>query len=239
MKTNVVMRSTDRELFGVKIKQETKTGFLNLSDLQEAFAKVKVQKGWTDRDIFNIMSSRFNIERIYYILEKQQLIKPSFNGFMEEVEKQGVVKVLKQYNAYKATGARQTKTTWCNPYIWVLIAMEMNPELYATAVMWLTDSLLINRIEAGNLYKELSKSITRFNDVDYVRLAKGLNYIIFGRHEAGIRNTATQSELKELEKLEAKLSFAINMGYIKSFASLIDELYKIYNQTLNSPKQLK
>ena len=33
MKTNIIMKSnSDRELFGIVIRQETKTGFLNLSD---------------------------------------------------------------------------------------------------------------------------------------------------------------------------------------------------------------
>ncbi len=233
MKTNVVMQSSDRELFGVKIKQETKTGFLNLSDLQSAFAQARIKKGWTDRDVFSIMSSKFNIERIYYILEKQQIIKPSFQGFMESVEKDGLVKVLKQAGAYKATGARQTKTTWCNPYIWVLVAMELNPELYATTVLWLADNLIVNRIEAGNFYKELTRAIGIFPNVDYIQLAKGLNYVVFGRHETGIRNLATQNQLKEMETLEGRLAFAINMGYIKTFESLIEELRKMYNKKQN------
>ena len=34
MKTNITMKSEkDRELFGVVIKQETKTGFMSLTDL--------------------------------------------------------------------------------------------------------------------------------------------------------------------------------------------------------------
>lgn len=178
--------------------------------------------------------SQSNIERIYYILEKQRLINTSFYAFMEIVKKDGLVKTLKGLSVYKTTGARQTKTTWCNPYIWVLIAMELNPELYAITVLWLADNLIVNRIEAGNFYKELTKAIGIFTNVDYVQLAKGLNYVVFGRHETGIRNTATQSQLKEIETLEGRLAFAINMGYIKTFESLIEELRKMYNKKLNA-----
>lgn len=39
MKTNVVMISKDRDLFGVTIKQDTKTSFMSLTDLQEAYTR--------------------------------------------------------------------------------------------------------------------------------------------------------------------------------------------------------
>ena len=46
MKTNIVMKSEkDRELFGVVIKQETKTGFMSLTDLQEAYTHGRVLNG--------------------------------------------------------------------------------------------------------------------------------------------------------------------------------------------------
>lgn len=234
MKTNVTMTSTDRDLFGVKIRQQTKNGFLNLSDLNEAYHKAIIKYGWNERRIDHIISSKENSERLFYLLEKQNIINVSFHTFMGMVETDGMPKVLKHFNAYKTTGARHTKTTWANPYIWVLVAMELNPMLYANTITWLTDQLIINRIGAGNLYKELSSAIKLLPNVDYARLARGLNYNIFGRHEVGIRNSGNQKQLKELESLEAKFAFAINMGYIKSFDVLMKELIKMYKQKRNS-----
>jgi len=144
-------------------------------------------------------------------------------------EKQGFANTLKSLGVYKTTGARHTKTTWCNPYIWVLVAMELNPMLYAETVMWLSDKLLVNRIEAGNFYKELGSAISKWNP-DYSKIAKALNYIVFGRHEAGIRNSASQEQLKKLTDIESKMAFAINMGYIKNESELINALRKIYNE---------
>jgi hypothetical protein len=230
MKTSVIMNSPDRELFGVTIRQQTGTGFLNLSDLQEAYTHARVQHGWSEKNLTMLMGTDQNIERIYYLLEKQGVIKLPFLSFMEEVEKEGVAKTLKKYSAYKTTGARNTKTTWANPYIWVLIAMEMNPMLYANVVSWLTDKLIINRIEAGNFYKDLSRAVSKFPDVDYVALAKALNWIVFNRHETGIRNFATQSELKEMEQIESKIAFAIDMGYINSFGETLTELRKLWSK---------
>lgn len=239
MKTNVVLKSEDRILYGTTIKQETKTGFLNLSDLQKAYDQEAFKNGWSIKRIENVLASKDNHERIYYILEKQGVINTGIHVFMEMVQDETPTKLLKKLKAYKTTGARQTKTSWCNPYIWVLIALEMNPKFYAEVVTWLTDSLIINRIEAGNFYRALSASISKFNPNgnQYKELAKALNYVVFNRHETAIRDTANSKQLKELEDLEKKMSFAIDMGYIKSFDVLLEELRKVwrskYNQRIN------
>ena len=50
---------------------------------------------------------------------------------MEMVKNEGIAKVLKGLGVWKTTGARATKTVYCDPYIWVLLAMELNPKIYA------------------------------------------------------------------------------------------------------------
>lgn len=46
-------------------------------------------------------------------------------------------------------------------------------------------------------------------DVDYVKIAKGLNYIVFNIHESMIRNKAAEAGLKELEQTQGNLIWAI------------------------------
>lgn len=226
MKTNIIMLSPDRELFGVKIRQETKTGFLNLSDLQEAYTRARIQNNWVDKRTDHILNYNDNICRIYYILHEQQLINVSLDTFIENTKRIGFLKYLKELGVYKTSGARHTKSTWCNQYIWVLVAMELNPMLFARIVMWVSDKLILNRIEAGNFYKDLSKAVAKFHNVDYVKLAKALNHKIFGRHENGIRNLATKEELQKLTQLESNLAFAIDMGFVKTFDDVINAIGK-------------
>ena len=89
MKTNVTMVSKDRELFGVIIKQDTKTSFMSLTDLQEAYTKKRVEMGWNEKRIENILSNKESAERVYYILEKQGYkIESGFPGFIQSVEKE-------------------------------------------------------------------------------------------------------------------------------------------------------
>lgn len=229
MKTSVILHSQDRVLYGITIRQESKTGFLNLSDLQEAYTQARVKNGWAEKGkIQDIISQKENAERIYYLLKEQGFINTDFSEFMTEVSDKGIVKILKKLGVYSTKGARENKSAWCNPYIWILTAMELNPKLYAKVVTWLTDKLILNRIEAGSFYVELSNAVMKYPNPDYITIAKGLNYIVWNKHEAGIRNLGTQAELKELRDLEAKLAFAINMGYIKSASDLLSEMRKMY-----------
>lgn len=226
---NVTMKSKDRDLFGVIIRQDTKTSFMSITDLQEAYTRKRMEMGWNDKRVENILSNKDSAERIYYILEKQgYMVKTGFPVFMEQVEKESLVKVLKKVGAYKTTGRGENRRVVCDPYIWVLVAMELNPMLYAEVVTWLTDKLILNRIEAGDKYNILSRAISRFPDANYSQMARGLNRIVFNIHEAMIRNKATEDELRELNDLQKNLAFLIERGYIKTFDGLMDEMRSIY-----------
>jgi hypothetical protein len=211
----------DRELFGVVIKQETKTGFMSLTDLQEAYTHARVLNGWRDKRIDHIIKQVENSERIYYLLKEQGLVNVSIDTFTEMVEKDGLIKVLKKAGVYKTTGRGENKTVMCNPYIWVLVAMELNPQLYAKVVTWLTDKLILNRIEAGNMCKALNSALYKIKNTDFSKIAIELNKKVFGKHEAGIRNTRSKEELEKLYRLEDRLAFAIERGYIKSTDEII------------------
>lgn len=237
MKTNITLNSQSRELFEVTIRQETKTGNLNLSDLEKAYQKARLLHGWAEKGkIQDIISQKENSERVYYVLKEIGVINSEISEFMEMVETHGMIKALKKINCYRASGRSNNKTVWCNPYLWVLIAMELNPMLYGKTVVWLTDQLVFNRIEAGNMFKDLSRSVSKFHDADYASLSRALNHIVFGRHESGIRNKGTEAQLKELERLEASLAFSIDAGFITTFQRVMDHLrvlwYKKYPEEL-------
>lgn len=230
MKTNVTMKSPDRELYGIVIRQDTKGEFLCLTDLQTAYTKERFVKGWQDRRIETVLSTRSIAERAYYIARRRGYIREDIpiDEFVSEVYKTSMIKVLKKYKMYKTIGAREEKRVICDPYIWVMIALEMNPEIYAEVIFWVTDKLIINRIEVGDRYNTLSRAVARFSDVDYPEMARALNWIVFNKHETNIRNKATQEELKELEQLQSNLSFSIDSGFINSFEELMNTMRSIY-----------
>jgi hypothetical protein len=226
MKTNIILTSPDRNLLGIQIKQETSTGFLNLSDLQDAYDSVRVQKGWGQRGVNTIMQTMDFKERLYYILYNQHLINVGIATFMEDIGNQGVTNYLKSVDAYKTTGRGENKTTWCNPYIWVLLAMEMNPEIYGQVVIWLTDKLIINRIEAGDLYKTFTAQLAKWEAPNYAYIAKLINLCVLGEHRLGIRQSCSSRQLKAIAEYEKLLASIIQDGFLPTEKDLIKYLEK-------------
>jgi hypothetical protein len=119
------------------------------------------------------------------------------------VKNEGLTKVLKGLGVYVTTGRGDNKSTYTDPYIWTLLAMDMNPMLYAKVVIWLTDSLIFDRIEAGNNFTPMNSAISRIVDnPDYAEIARSINKKVFGQHKTGIRQEASSKELKQITDIE-------------------------------------
>lgn len=250
--TNIIMKSKDRILFDVVIRQDTKDSFLSLSDLNDAYNRAREINGWADRDMNNILMTDFVIERIYYIIIEQifnqvdKTTKTSFyekdkNGkttkswfyenfkdcpsFKEYVKENGITKVLKQLHLYRMTGRGENRKVMCNPYIWVLVAMEMNPILYAKVVGWITDGLILRRIEASTLNKKLADAIkNKFPNPEYWKINVALNERVYGEHMRGIRNTSKEQGLISLNGLQEVMAYLINHGIINSQEELLQKI---------------
>lgn len=223
MKTNVVMKSDDRNLFGTIIKQNTKDGqSLSVSDLQAAYNFARYQYGWSERLIAGIMRGKDFQERCYHLLNERGIINMQIHTFMEMIEREGVVNVLKGLKVWKTAGRGENKATYCDPYIWTLLAMELNPLIYAKVVIWLTDSLIFNRIEAGTEFIPMNKSINQIVPNPNFQLYSTLiNEKVFGRHERGIRDTATKEQLSNISNIEKNIIQNIDMGILKNETQLI------------------
>lgn len=223
------MISKDKVLYGVVIRQDIKTSFMSLTGLQEAYTRKRVEMGWNDKRIENILSNKESAERIFYILKKQKYLKhENLNEFMDMVESESLIKVMKWYKAYKTTGRGENRNVMCDPYIWVLVAIELNPMLYAEVTGWLNDKLILDRIGIGDKYNTLSRAVSIFDDVDYAEMADKLNWIVFNKHGYVLDGRATQEQLKELETLQSNLAFCIEMGTISSFSNLMNMMRSIY-----------
>ena len=230
MKTNVVMQSKDRELFGITIKQETKTGFLSVSALQKAYEVARWEHGWSERRVDVIMQTQDFKERVFYLLSERKIINTTILGFMNDINNVGIAKALKLFGVYKTTGRGENKSVMCDPYIWVLLAMELNPMIYAKVVIWLTDSLIFDRIEAGTEFKPMNEAIKNIiPNPEYFKYSIAINERVFGKHFAGMRNLASADELKKITKIEQFITQGIQIGMIKNDAQI---LYTIKNFNL-------
>lgn len=222
MKNNITLSSKDRELFGVTIRQNTKESFLSVTDLQKAYEKARWVYGWSDRKVADIMQTDVTKERMYYLLKERDLIKTNILGFTDMIEKEGLTRVLKGLGLYKTTGRGENKSVMADPYIWVLLAMELNPMLYAKVIIWLTDSLIFDRIEAGSEYLPMNSKIKEIiKSPDYPKFARLINKKVFGHHQSGMRNLASAKELRKIADVEKTIITAIDNSWIKSEEDLL------------------
>jgi hypothetical protein len=229
MVSNVVLRSSDRNLFGVTIKQETKNSFLSVTDLQNAYDSVCVVHGWCDRKISDQMKTDAFRDRVYYILQEQKLIDIDYKSFVKTVKENNMTKTLKDLGVYKTSRANKNVTVSCNPYIWVMFAMELNPMIYAKVVMWLGDTLVFDRIEACDEYKPMNKALKKIiEEPDYRKYAVAINKRVFGKHETGMRNLASSSELKLLTKIEQFITQSIEVGVLTTEEQLMKVINNLY-----------
>ena len=132
--------------------------------------------------------------------------------------------------AYLKTRGKYNGGTWMHPYLFVKFAMWLNPRFEVKVVKFVYDQLIQYRHSAGDNYNVLAKSIAALPDVDYPQVARGLNWIVFNKHARDIRNTATLQQLQDLDELQRKLAFSVDMGYIRSFPDLMNSMRRIYNR---------
>lgn len=208
MKTSVNMI---RKMGEFEVIQRTKDGMFNATGLL---------KQWNSRS-----GQRKGIDEF--------LRNKNTKEFIQTIEKE------EDLNTRNVVLSRKGKSggTWVHPYLFIDFAMWLNPSFKLQVIKFVYDQLIEYRHSAGDLYVGLSKAISRFNNVDYRQVAKGLNYIVFGKHTAGIRNEATQEQLQKLTDLEKNLAFSISMGTIETYSELIDLMRKMYHQ-IWTPKAL-
>jgi hypothetical protein len=217
MKTNVTMKSQDREVFGIKVRQETKNGFMSVTDLQQAYEKARWMHGWSDRSIHTVLQASGTQEKVYHLLKERNLINLGFPNFTELVESEGLITVMKGLGVWKTTGRGTNRNVVCDPYVWTLLAMELNPMLYAKVIIWLTDSLIFDRMEAGDKFKPMNSAISRLLEKpDYPKYAREINFRVFGEHIQGMRNLASAKELRLISEIENTVTKAIEHGWVKS-----------------------
>ena len=217
MKTNVTMKSQDREVFGITVRQETKNGFMSVTDLQQAYEKARWMHGWSDRNIHTVLQASGTQEKVYHLLKERNLINLGFPNFTELVESKGLITVMKGLGVWKTTGRGTNRNVVCDPYIWTLLAMELNPMLYAKVIIWLTDSLIFDRMDAGDKFKPMNAAICKLlSKPDYPTYAREINMRVFGEHITGMRNLASAKELRLISEVENTVTKAIQHGWVKT-----------------------
>lgn len=133
--------------------------------------------------------------------------------------------------------------TWMHPLLFIDFAMWINPAFKYDVLKFVYDQLIQYRNEAGDTYREMAASIASISKKSEIAenitsIASALNHIVYGRHEREIRNKKAEEEtMRELVKLQIKVSELIKDGFIKTYDQLINYLRKIWTEKYQ-PKEL-
>lgn len=205
MKTSVIMT---RRMGQFNVLQRTKDGMFNATALLAQWNRTTGDK----KEITKFFENQATKQFIEALMEEENLHT--------------------QNSAYvKSRASRGDNSgTWMHPYLFVKFAMWLNPRFEVKVVKFVYDELIKFRTTAGDNYNVLARSIAALPDVDYSQVARGLNWIIFDKHERDIRNTATPKQLQALDDLQRKLAFSVDMGYIRTFPDLMTSMRKIYSR---------
>lgn len=204
------------------VKQRTSDGMFNSTDLMNQWNnKHNMQKNINH--FFELSGTNEFIE----VLEMEELNNIRNN---ERPESQAFIKSKCKTNK---DGSKLPGEVWMHPILFIKFAMWLNPRFEYFVIKFVYDELIKFRHSAGDNYRSLTCSAQRLESVDFAKIAKALNYIVFGKHDENLRQLATKEQLKELSDLQSKLAFSIDMGYIRTADALINEMRRIYDMKYN------
>ena len=212
-----------RKMGQYEVSQRTKDGMFNATALSEQWKKrTGVQKDIGD--FLRLSGTKEFIEILYLDVNKSEMGDSPDRVTVGSVE--GIIS--KTRAKAKPKGGSYPGEVWFHPYLFLDFAMWLNPRFRLDVIKFVYDQLIEFRHDAGNHYKGLTSALTTFQNVDYAKVAMGLNYIVFGHHEKDLRQYAKPDELKKLSQLQKQLAFAVNMGYIRTFDQFLNEMRRIW-----------
>ena len=225
MKTNQIM-IRELSLGDLKVFQRSEDGMFNATTLVKQWNDYSGQ----DKKLQKFFERANTIEFLAALTEDMVLTdwktsveegRPS-SGQLEIFDPNNISKDILRVTRGKNAG------TWMHPFLFTKLAIWLDVKLEIQMIRFVHDQLISYRHGAGDNYKVLSGAISKFEDVEYKKVARGLNFIIFGEHKSGLRQTATEKQLHELIQLEKNLTFAVSNDLITSFDQLLGEMRKIY-----------
>jgi hypothetical protein len=201
MKQNVIMT---RKMGKFNVLQRTKDGMFNATDLAKQWSLDNNKK-----DVSDFLQLKGTKE------------------FINALELELSVDTIKVVSVTKG-GKHNAQGTWMTPLLYIDFAMWLNPSFKIKVLKFVYDELIKQRNDAGDGYVKLSASGVRLKGYDFIEVAKAIQWIVYGTTGKDLRQIATEEQLTEINDIQTKLSFAIDMGYIKSYEQLISELRKLY-----------
>ena len=194
-----------RQLANFKVEQRTKDGYFNLTGLLNSWNSETGAK----KELKDYFGNKATQEFIKALAEEENL-KGEKSPYLASRGKNG--------------------GTWGHPLLFIDFAMWLNPAFKVKVLKFVSDQMLSYRNEAGEAYKMLASAVSQIVPRNSIReymetIAKGLNWIIVGRHDKMVRNEyGTEEKQKEYFLLEKQVAMLINDGFLKTGDEVVNYL---------------
>lgn len=179
MKTEVTMK---RELFGDDISQKSKSSFFSATDLVRAGNKWRM------------------LNELSPFKYSEWLRNKKTKEFIAELES--------QFGTVKTVARGRGKHTWVHPFLFIDLALAINPKLKIEVYSWLYDHLLKYRNDSGDSYNKMSGALYNNckNKASFQRSMILTARII--KNAIGVKDWqhATQDELKLRDKVQENIA---------------------------------
>lgn len=232
-----------RKMGEFEVNQRTSDGMFNATYLLNQWNSVE---GNPRRKMVEFLSSSRTQEFIQTIKEEEGLIETSENSDScelqhcrkpDHVENQAVTKsyndgviCFKKGRMIKGKGKGRTPDEyWFHPYLFIKFAMYLNPRFEYNVIKFVHDNLVDLRIDIAGRYKRWTsalKSVGAKEPEDYQRIARCMNFVVFGKHFEGIRDHATTEEITEMQRYEDIIISIIEHGLFTTLEDIRDYLKK-------------
>lgn len=185
MVTEVIMQ---RELFGHQISQKSKSEFFSATDLQKAGNDFRRKNGLSDFNLGMFLKSKSTIE------------------FINELESKFETKVV-------ISGKGRSAGTWVHPLLFIDIALAISPKLKIEVYEWIYDTLIKNRNNSGDSYKEMASALWQRHTNHREFPTFIINVAEYIKNQIGIKdwNEATKEQLELRDKIHVAIKLYCNV----------------------------
>lgn len=243
-----------RQMGSFDVQQRTKDGMFNatvlLQQWNDTFKSEKRLRHFLEtdntqefifaliEDVNNAKTQNVGIKSYSELLNYQEVPNSRKNGYLDSAENQAVTTESKERNlglknipnSVMVAARGNNGGTWMHPLLFIKFAMWLNPRFELQVLKFVQDKMLEYRNEACEAYKELCTAVASITPKDQMRetmckLAKGMNYVLWNRHEDGERNNhATEQEQRKLFAMERYVASLINDGFLTDAAGVVSYL---------------
>lgn len=129
---------------------------------------------------------------------------------------------VKTIKGKKTADGTTPDVVWMHPYLFIKLAMWINPTFEYHVIKFVYDQLIKFRHDAGDAYKDMCEALKLIgaSKEDYASIARQLNVTCFDKHGRELRQFATEAQLKELSLMESIIATNIRAGLLKSIAAV-------------------